>query len=469
MSESLYITVLVFSGTMLVNVLTSTALWYIHGNRIFGYITLSWVITAINFFMQSQFVGFDYKMLLAFSFYLLASWVYYEITLALLKNEGRSRWIYALPIVLVVVGLGVLRLTSSYQVASIFSAIAIALPLLAAAWVSFRHENHRDETKGFRVLALLLFLLAVHYLDYPILRHSEVGAVFGYTMAFLLTFAFSIFFPSFLLWQLAHEYSGKLQDEVTKQTKELVALDNRNKALLSILIHDLATPVTTAMMSISKMERVAQTVSLDRLRRSLHYIMSTIEKVRELQAVSTGKKNLEMEFSDPLLAAHGAVSYYAEQLHAQNLTVRFIDRRRNFGAAVMIDAQLLQAQVMGNLISNAIKFSPRGEEIVIRLTEDAHFLSIDVVDFGIGIPENIAGKLFSFTGVTTRKGLHNEKGTGFGLPLVKAYVDMMHGRIEFKTQYKDPDFEREVGVCMRVKLPLVTTQPILSKAPEKGM
>ncbi|WP_413578208.1 sensor histidine kinase [Bdellovibrio sp. HCB290] len=469
MSESLYITILVFSGTMLVNVLTSTALWYIHRNRIFGYITLSWVITSINFFMQSRFVGFDYKMLLAFSFYVLASWVYYEITQALLgKNGGRS-WIYSIPITLILLGLVTLNATKSYRMASFFSAVAIAMPLVVAAFKAFMYKSHRDEVKGFRVLALLLFLLAVHYLDYPFLRQSEVGAVFGYTMAFLLTFSFSIFFPSFLLWQMAGQYSGKLQEEVTKQTKELVALDTRNKALLSILIHDLATPVTTAMMSLSRMERVGPNLSLDRLRKSLHYIMSTIEKVRELQAVSSGKKNLELEMSDPLVAVHGAVQYHAEQVVAQNLSVRYIDERKNFDASVMIDAQLLQAQVMGNLISNAIKFSPRGEEIIIHLYEDAYWLNIEVIDFGIGIPESIAGKLFSFTGATTRKGLHNEKGTGFGLPLVKAYVDMMHGRIEFKSNYRDPRFNREVGVCMRVKLPLVARQPLLLKPPEKGM
>ncbi|WP_413587172.1 sensor histidine kinase [Bdellovibrio sp. HCB274] len=468
MSESLYITILVFSGTMLVNVLTSTALWYIHRNRIFGYITLSWVITAINFFMQSRFVGFDYKMLLAFSFYVLASWVYYEITLALLGKDGSRRWIYPVPVTLILLGLVTLYLTKSYRAASFFSAVAIAMPLIAAAAKAFRHNVGRDDIKGFRVLALLLFLLALHYLDYPFLRQSEAGAVFGYTMAFLLTFSFSIFFPSFLLWQMAGQYSGKLQEEVTKQTKELVALDTRNKALLSILIHDLATPVTTAMLSLGKMERIGQNLSLDRLRKSLNHIMSTIEKVRELQAVSSGKKNLELEMGDPLVAVHGAVQYHAEQLVAQNLTVRYLDDRKNFSSAVMIDAQLLQAQVMGNLISNAIKFSPRGEEIVIHLYDDAHYLNIEVIDFGIGIPENLAGKLFSFSGATTRKGLHNEKGTGFGLPLVKAYVDMMHGRIEFKSNYKDPRYTRDIGVCMRVKLPLVAKQPLLSRPPEKA-
>jgi signal transduction histidine kinase len=163
-------------------------------------------------------------------------------------------------------------------------------------------------------------------------------------------------------------------------------------------------------------------------------------------------------------SVENAVQYYAEQLAAQNLTVRFIDNRKNPNSAVMIDSHLLQGQIIGNLLSNAIKFSPRGEEIVIRLSEDSRYFNIEVIDFGIGIPANIAPKLFSFTGATTRKGLHNEKGTGFGLPLVKAYVDMMHGKIDFQTGYKDDAFTRNVGVNMRVRFPLVVMQPLLSES-----
>jgi signal transduction histidine kinase len=467
MSPNLHIVILVFAGTMLVNVFTSSALWYIHRNRIFGYITLSWIITSINFFLQSQFVNYDYKMLLAFSFYVLASWVYYEITTALLVNPDRRSWVYTIPITLVVLGLVTLNITGSFKFASIFSAIAIALPLLYAALKARNAKITREskgDSKGFRILAMLLVLLAIHYLDYPFLRNSETGAVFGFTFAFLLTFAFSIFFPSFLLWQLAAQYSSRLQDEVTKQTKELVDLDNRNKALISILIHDLATPVTTAMMSLGKMEGGERTPVLERLGKSLRYIVSTIEKVRELQAVSAGKKNLELKVADPMSSVENAVQYYAEQLAAQNLTVRFIDNRKNPNSAVMIDSHLLQGQIIGNLLSNAIKFSPRGEEIVIRLSEDSRYFNIEVIDFGIGIPANIAPKLFSFTGATTRKGLHNEKGTGFGLPLVKAYVDMMHGKIDFQTGYKDDAFTRNVGVNMRVRFPLVVMQPLLSES-----
>ncbi len=453
---------------MLVNVITSVALWYIHRNRIFGYITLSWVITSINFYLQSQFVGYDYKMLLAFSFYVLASWVYYEITAALLVRPDRRSWIYTIPITLVILGLVTLRLTHSFRIASIFCAVAIAMPLVSAAVKARRARESKGDTKGFRILSILLVLLAIHYLDYPFLRQSETGAVFGFTFAFLLTFAFSIFFPSFLLWQLAAEYSGRLQGEVTKQTKELVDLDNRNKALISILVHDLATPVTTAMMALSKIKDGDAPV-MQRLSKSLRYIMTTIEKVRDLQAVTAGKKNLDLKIADPADAIHNAVQYYAESLAAQNLTVRFIDERKNPQSSAMIDPQLLQAQIIGNLISNAIKFSPRGEDIVIRLSEDARWLNIEVIDFGIGIPAHIAPKLFSFSGATTRMGLHNEKGTGFGLPLVKAYVDMMQGRIDFRTNYKDPAFSRNVGVNMRVRFPLVVQRPLLSEAREREM
>ncbi|WP_413560933.1 sensor histidine kinase [Bdellovibrio sp. HCB209] len=462
MSSNLYITILVFAGIMLVNVVTSAALWYIHRNRIFGYITLSWVITAVNFFLQSQFTVYDSKMLLAFSFYVLASWVYYEITAALLHNYERRSWVYTIPVTLVLLGLVTLEVTGSYRMASFFCAVAIAMPLICAALKARKPKNPIGDTKGFKVLALLLTLLAIHYLDYPFLRQIEKGAVFGYTMAFLLTFAFSIFFPSFLLWQLAAQYSSRLEQEVTKQTKELVDLDNRNKALISILVHDLATPVTTAMMSITKMENDQKTPILDKLGRSLRHIMMTIDKVRELQAVSLGKKSLDLQPTNPLGPIQGAIQYQAEMMAVYSLNMHLKDYRRDKNSNVLVDTHLLQAQIIGNLLSNAIKFSPKGEDIVVRISDDSEYLSIEVIDFGIGIPSNIASSLFQYSGATTRRGLHDEKGTGLGLPLVKAYVDMMHGKIDFKTNYRDDEFSRDVGVNMRVRFPLVVKQPILS-------
>lgn len=72
---------------------------------------------------------------------------------------------------------------------------------------------------------------------------------------------------------------------------------------------------------------------------------------------------------------------------------------------------------------------------------DAHYnkqkAEITITDNGIGIPEDILKKLFEIDSGTTRFGTHGEKGTGFGMPLVKKFVTAYGGNIEIWSKEKN--------------------------------
>ena len=89
--------------------------------------------------------------------------------------------------------------------------------------------------------------------------------------------------------------------------------------------------------------------------------------------------------------------------------------------------------VFNNLISNAIKFSPINSEIIIRtMIEGTHF-KIFIQDFGVGIPDNIAKKLFDKNKTNSRKGTDGEIGSGFGISLAKSYLEHSGARLSFIT------------------------------------
>jgi CheY-like chemotaxis protein len=105
-------------------------------------------------------------------------------------------------------------------------------------------------------------------------------------------------------------------------------------------------------------------------------------------------------------------------------------------AHVMIygDRQML-GQVFGNLIGNSLKFTPPGGNISVELIEEqSNQWIIGVRDTGIGIPEKDLHKLFKVEEKYSRKGLHGEKGTGLGLPVVHEIVQKHHGNIEVQTK-----------------------------------
>jgi two-component system, sensor histidine kinase and response regulator len=86
--------------------------------------------------------------------------------------------------------------------------------------------------------------------------------------------------------------------------------------------------------------------------------------------------------------------------------------------------------VLRNLVSNAIKFTPQGGVIKIKVDEENDDnLIIIVEDDGVGIKEDIIEKLFRIDSHITTKGTDKEKGTGLGLILCKEFIEKHNGTI----------------------------------------
>lgn len=101
-----------------------------------------------------------------------------------------------------------------------------------------------------------------------------------------------------------------------------------------------------------------------------------------------------------------------------------------------LDAEIvsLTNNVTNNLVSNAIKFSFKNDTINIVAKDDGDRIKVEISDPGTGIPSELVDKIFDPDVHTSRKGTEGEKGTGFGLPIVKEYLDMYGASIEVKSK-----------------------------------
>lgn len=101
----------------------------------------------------------------------------------------------------------------------------------------------------------------------------------------------------------------------------------------------------------------------------------------------------------------------------------------------------MKTSIIGNPVSNAIKFSEPGTTITLRSPEAGDMMEIEVIDRGIGIPPGILDNLFSATKKTSRPETCNEKGTGFGMPIVLSSVKACGGeiRVSSRTQAAGPE------------------------------
>lgn len=91
-------------------------------------------------------------------------------------------------------------------------------------------------------------------------------------------------------------------------------------------------------------------------------------------------------------------------------------------------------QVVNNLASNAIKFSPSEEPIIISIIDNAKEVVISVQDHGIGIPEELHPSIFERQIGIGRTGLNGEKSMGLGLSICKNLMHLLQGKIWFKSK-----------------------------------
>jgi two-component system sensor histidine kinase VicK len=110
-------------------------------------------------------------------------------------------------------------------------------------------------------------------------------------------------------------------------------------------------------------------------------------------------------------------------------------------------------QVLNNLISNSIKFTPDGGTITVALEQRANEALVTVADTGIGIPEDMQPSLFEKFTPARRSGLRGERSTGLGMSIIKTIVELHQGHITFNSREGE-------GTTFFITLPLPEGTPL---------
>ena len=161
------------------------------------------------------------------------------------------------------------------------------------------------------------------------------------------------------------------------------------------------------------------------------HLLELINQILDLSKVEAGRMELlESEFA----AGHAVES--CEKLLAERAAKAGV----NFRVAIQPDLPRLRAdelkfrQVLLNLASNAIKFTPKGGEVTLSVHADARGLVVAVSDTGVGMKsEDIPLALEPFRQVGDDQ-RHKQQGTGLGLPLAKAFVELHDGIFEIASE-----------------------------------
>jgi signal transduction histidine kinase len=237
--------------------------------------------------------------------------------------------------------------------------------------------------------------------------------------------------------ELLRQYIGiaiqnvALFGELQSQRASVIQLNQLKDDLIAVLAHDFKGPLTTILGFAELLEQHAlegedADGALRTIQQSVMRLADLANDTLALSRIEQGELNLA---TDPVNVAD-ILKEAVESLASQReitLTVKAND------PVVRGDPARLR-QVIDNIIGNAIKYSPNGERVEVRLTETDKTVRISVHDRGIGVPADEMRFLFErFTRASNAK-RSKIKGTGLGLYLAKTLVERHGGNIQVQSK-----------------------------------
>jgi two-component system phosphate regulon sensor histidine kinase PhoR len=216
--------------------------------------------------------------------------------------------------------------------------------------------------------------------------------------------------------------------DIEDQKKDM----ERKDEFISMASHELKTPVTTlkAYTEILLMEAETQQnkSGLNMLRemdKQIDKLTSLIGDLLDVSKSNSGQLNLDIEKID-------FNQLVKEVAHAMQLTVKTHTIELNLSETQMIDGDKNRlSQVITNLVSNAVKYSPQASKINIYTENDGNEIKLCVRDYGIGIPVSQQPKLFSRF---FRVSKNTYPGLGLGLYICNEIIKRHSGRMGFKSE-----------------------------------
>jgi len=219
---------------------------------------------------------------------------------------------------------------------------------------------------------------------------------------------------------------------------ERKAIEHMKNEFVSIVSHELRTPLTSIRGSLGLMTGLKDETLSPRVKRladiaydNCERLVLLVNDILDLDKITSGHMRFDMKEESVLDVTGRAIA--GVEAFAQKHEVGLRLDAAIPDAQVTVDAGRY-IQVMTNLLSNAAKFSPRGAEIVVAITERWGRVRVAVQDRGPGIAEEFRGRIFGRFAQAESSATRQKGGTGLGLHITQKLVEQMRGKIGFDTE-----------------------------------
>ena len=225
-------------------------------------------------------------------------------------------------------------------------------------------------------------------------------------------------------------------DELSELNARLQTMDRMRSELLTMVSHDLHTPLTAIKGSLEVL--LHETVGVE-LRRELlgiaqknaDRLFRMVSDILDLARIEAGRFQGRREQFDVLTALRGTIDRLQQMAQDRGISVTLTVPA---GPLTVSADSLRMEQVFTNLLGNALKFTPRGGRIAIAAAERGAHILVTVADSGVGIPPEHLDRVFDRFYRVPMPASSAVEGTGLGLSICKAVVEEHGGRIWVESQ-----------------------------------
>jgi PAS domain S-box-containing protein len=283
------------------------------------------------------------------------------------------------------------------------------------------------------------------------LRVRQGGAAFDARTLLLATRPADESRPAFTLVVRDVTERRRLEEDLGRRAEQLEAANRAKEEFLATLSHELRTPLNAMLgwarlMRSGRLDEAATARALDTIERNAHIQEQLIADSLDVSRIVTGKLRIELRPIDLTPIVMTAVDAVRPAAVAKGVV---LEPTLECPGTIMGDPDRLQ-QVVWNLLTNAIKFTPRGGTVSVSCRQVGSTAVMTVSDTGEGIAQDLLPFVFDRFRQGDGSATRPHGGLGLGLSIVRHVVELHGGRVDARSEGGGR------GASFVVEFPLVT-------------
>ena len=234
----------------------------------------------------------------------------------------------------------------------------------------------------------------------------------------------------FTFWDVSD--SVNVERALIERNQALQAADQLKSEFIANVSHELRTPLNTVIgfgeILVNQYFgdlNTRQREYAEGILESSHILLHLIDDILDLATIEAGHMALALKPIDVYAMLDGVAKLARHRAREKELTLE-LECEPDVGVIVADERRI--RQVLFNLVSNAIKFTPPGGRITLGAAKSGDQIDLTVADTGIGIPEE--EQAIAFDRFSKGRAGHHQQGAGLGLALVKSFIELHGGQID---------------------------------------